>query len=438
MVRLNDGKEYFLCKGLLDKYLYCRSLALVVLGSLICIAGNSTLAVAQGTSDHFASLTATFAKHATGVESKGKGTSQLSEFSGYFIHVPASCSGKQRCPLVIALHGERSSGGQEVYKLLSHAEKHGMILLCPDATKPDRWDIIRDLNTIKKTESNSGIKVSDFKSVDIPKIDSAIKIVLQNYSIDTSQIALMGWGAGGSYSLLLGLSNPKIFSRVIISSPPVFFDIPKPENSRMQVYFIAGVKEDSMLTKVFNKKHEVQSSGLLSQIQIALRDDEFSYPEEQTFVFEKLKASWSDSDSSVEYLSRYPILDNEIVEKVIAFQQGFKSGRNSSPGAARWESQVSVPLNIGSEQVDVVITHIPQAARNYKGRRIESYLKQVEVTAQDMMDYRLAIIAARIADNAGGKLTIEPGSSLSRNLEYYRSNKELFDKLDKSGFWTTP
>ncbi len=420
----------------------CKKIAYYILTLSVCNLVCAISSFAQEpyhspVQGNFLKLTVKFDKYATGTETKGAGTIQLPELPGYFVHVPTSCVGTVKCPLIVVLHGARSSGGQEVYKLISPSEQNGMILLAPDADKPDRWDLMRNLDTVKKTVTTSGIKVTDFKSIDIPKIDSSIKIVLQRYSIDTSKVALVGWGVGGSYAQLIGLKNPLVFSRVIISSPHVSFDNSELDATGTKVYFAGGIVEDSMLARVFTKNHEVQKTGVSSQIQIAMRDSE-AYPEEQALLLQRLKQSWVDSNSAVDHIATYPILNNEIMEKVITFQQAFKSPRNSMIGSVRWDSQVSLPLKIGSAGVYVVVTNIPNAVKDVKARGINLALKDVGVSAQDMMSYRLAIIAAKIADEAGKSITIDSGSTLSKNLTYLRANKEMLSRLEKSWFWMTP
>ena len=150
------------------------------------------------------------------------------------VYVPPSCVGTRRCPLTVWLHGSAMNGismitwDHEVFERF--ADSSGVILLAPTShSNPGRdW----------------GAKyLRDTPNVDVPRVDAAIRTVLQHYAIDPRRIALVGASSGSGLALDLGYVNGDVFSRVVAFSgfEPFLveheFDILKPHGPR-PLFFI--------------------------------------------------------------------------------------------------------------------------------------------------------------------------------------------------------
>jgi len=82
------------------------------------------------------------------------------------------------------------------------ADAYGFILLGVTAHNGD-WDGVDDAHP---------------DSVDVRKIDAALRYVLQHYAIDPTRLALMGESAGAGETIDLGYENGDVFSRLIAVS----------------------------------------------------------------------------------------------------------------------------------------------------------------------------------------------------------------------------
>ena len=62
----------------------------------------------------------------------------------YYRYVPSGVSAKRRAPLLVTLHGSGRNGWSLVYKWRKLAEKQGIILVGPDSTNSEIWNIDND------------------------------------------------------------------------------------------------------------------------------------------------------------------------------------------------------------------------------------------------------------------------------------------------------
>lgn len=109
---------------------------------------------------------------------------------GYSVYVPTDYSPEKSWPLVIALHDEGQRGEDYIQAWTEHAQKRGVIILCPTFEFPRSglpYDHDKRLIELKKTIQNQ-------------------------YEIDSARILITGFQAGGHYAVYLGLRYPKEFT----------------------------------------------------------------------------------------------------------------------------------------------------------------------------------------------------------------------------------
>lgn len=389
-------------------------------------------------------------------ETRTGGIAQIDKFAGYFIYVPKSCVGSVKCPLVIALHDVAKSGGEEVYRLRPMADKYGMIVLGPNSVNPGRWDLLREISAtrVKLIGNDAGVSVDNFISSDMPRLDSALKFIVSNYSIDRDRIALIGASEGGGYALFLGLNNLHVFSRVVSLSPSIPFSVPALGKYQSQVFLSGGIDEDSMVRWTLDKASQIRKQGYHVRSNLGLRTDK-EINQDDILVWKWLKESWDNSvatPNNSDDIDTYVVLTENIINKVDQFQTRYKSPRNSVFGSIRAKYPKQIELLIGSEQVFVTMTDIEAMALDKFSSIVPNTLKDLGVTAKEMMDYRKALVAVEIAHRAGMYVSndtkkigtskyfkaIDPNSTLGKNLMFLNSHKELFKDLERKDFWRQP
>lgn len=169
------------------------------------------------------------------------GDSLLSEA---VVYVPPQCVGEHRCPLTVWLHGSSMDGRSMItwdgHVFERFADSTGVILLAPTShSTPGRdW----------------GAKyLRDTPNVDVPRIDAAIRTVLQHYAVDPARIALVGASSGSGLALDLGYVNGDVFSRVVAYSgfEPFLveheFDILRPHGRRPLFFIGLNTREASSI-----------------------------------------------------------------------------------------------------------------------------------------------------------------------------------------------
>jgi predicted esterase len=99
------------------------------------------------------------------------------------------------------LHGAGGSATQVLPMVRDAAERHGVLVLAPDA-RDATWDVIR-----------GGY------GPDVAFVDLALGQVFATYAIDPGRIAVGGFSDGASYALSLGLGNGGLLGHVLAFSP---------------------------------------------------------------------------------------------------------------------------------------------------------------------------------------------------------------------------
>lgn len=400
----------------------------------------------------FARLTLNPQKDATGAETKSSGLQELTEFSGYYLNVPNSCVGKIKCPLILLLHGGGRSGGQEAIKFQELSDSSGMIMLAATSIQPGRWDIIQEFatKTAKYSEEKDGsIRILEFTSRDVPRLDSAMKYMLANYAIDPDRIALVGFSDGGSYSLFFGLQNLNVFSRVAPLSAlmPFYIGI---DSTASQIFLSGGIAEGNMARQTLERAFRLRNAGHAVRTQVGLRAH-VDHVQDELYVWKWFQDSWdtpSITRTGFDSKDNYVTLDSTSVEQFKGFWTKFKNNRKISSPGERMKFQTEIPLRIGSEETTVIMTDLDKLASVHP--EVTTMLEWFGLTADEAMHLRKALIAVLLSKAAGMYLTsdtttagrsayfkdISPESNLGKNIDFFNTRQNLLQDLQRLGVFT--
>ncbi len=130
-------------------------------------------------------------------------------------------------PLVVLLHGARSTPAEVLPLMEDQAQRRGVLLLAPKSIDYT-WDVI----------------VGGAFGPDVAALDSALSEVFEQFDVDPERIAVAGISDGASYALSLGLANGDLFKRVVAFSPGYFA---AGHRGTRPDFFISHGREDRVL-----------------------------------------------------------------------------------------------------------------------------------------------------------------------------------------------
>lgn len=119
----------------------------------------------------------------------------------YWMYVPSQYEPTRRWGLVITLHGTHGfdDGQAQVREWKSLAEAHGFIVMAPQLVSPQGI-----LQVSREQRAKDLIE-------DDRRVQAALEEVTAKYSIDTSDVMLTGFSAGGIPMYWIGLKHPELF-----------------------------------------------------------------------------------------------------------------------------------------------------------------------------------------------------------------------------------
>lgn len=137
----------------------------------------------------------------------------------YAVFVPKSYRGDREAPLVVLLHGLFSNPHQVIrYRgVTSEAEKHGYIVVAPFGFNDRGW-----YGSLGKTFQGARGEYADrLGQLSENDVLNVLRIVRQEFNIDSKRIYLMGHSMGAAGTLHLGSKFPQLWAALAPLSPPV-------------------------------------------------------------------------------------------------------------------------------------------------------------------------------------------------------------------------
>jgi phospholipase/carboxylesterase len=141
-----------------------------------------------------------------GLESLGL----IDSFTGRdgMLYVPTTYNGANASPLIVALHGANGSGLSWTNPTwLALLDEFRAVMIAPDSRHFGNWDL-PDTGSYNE---------------DVAFIDDAITHVLRKTLIDRDRIAILGFSAGASEALGLGVMNGDLFTGVAAFAPGMVY-----------------------------------------------------------------------------------------------------------------------------------------------------------------------------------------------------------------------
>ena len=113
----------------------------------------------------------------------------------YYLMVPEGVTAAHPAPLLLLLHGSGRNGQSLMDKWKDIGVKEGIVLVAPDAIKPEGWSTPED--------------GPDF-------LHDVVTQVVANYAIDQRRMYVFGHSGGATFALYMGLFESQYFAAVAI------------------------------------------------------------------------------------------------------------------------------------------------------------------------------------------------------------------------------
>ncbi|BDA49352.1 probable feruloyl esterase C [Coccomyxa sp. Obi] len=136
----------------------------------------------------------------TGILKLGLSTSSR---DGY-IFVPNSYNSSRTNSMILAIHAAGKGGLDALGVLIDQANSSGIILLAPDS-RGATWD------ALPAQDGAFG--------PDIAFISAALAQAFAQYNVNADTLGIQGFSDGATYALGLGMTNGKLFAKVMANSP---------------------------------------------------------------------------------------------------------------------------------------------------------------------------------------------------------------------------
>jgi dienelactone hydrolase len=335
-----------------------------------------------------------------------------------------------------------------------------IVLAANAATNPGMWDVMVSPDAESaQTETSRGVTVSRFKAIDLPTIDSALKMVLATEAIDPDRLALFGFSNGGGYALFLGRSNQDIFSRVAALSAAGAYAGIGPQNPTTQFAVSGGIAELGGISQLMVKQtlklaQVLRTEGHLVLTILGLRGHA-DIVTDDAVVWAWFKESWTHPDITTQPrlpADSDPVLTVETLKKMTDFWTRLTKEPDSVLSAGRMAHQKPFGLMLGDQPVSVIMTDMVALAK--ASPSVAADLQAAGLTAAQEDAYRVAILRVGFARASGmvpgipdpydtkvGQdlpfTPIAPHSVLAQNLAFRAAHSAEFAALAATGMWTT-
>lgn len=345
---------------------------------------------------------------ATGARNPAAGEYRLNAMPDAILTVPPQCAGVQRCPLVFVLPGAGLSSRLTTEWHRPMAEKYGMLLL-----------------TVTNYDGDGQIA------------DAGLQEILRTFAVDPDKIALIGRCGSGTDAWHYGSRNSDVFSRIGLVSAGPFPNLDQElPNKAVEFFLEVGILETGHFRKLFTSAQKLRGDGHSVKLVVGLRGHEHQL-EDYDFLGHWLQESWATSgpatpSTSVVVADSPPVLTITAVEQLTAFWTRFAEEPESIRTTVRHAHLHEVVVPVGTERPSVWITEMPALAARYPS--VAADLAKAGLTAQQYDAYRVALIAARIAQGAEGTVgAVAPTSVLGQNVAFVDAHPDALETLGRAG-----
>ena len=166
---------------------------------------------------------------AVALAAKGK-TEKRSLVSGgktriYYRYVPSGLSAKRPAPLLVTLHGSGGNGWELVYKWRKFAEKQGIVLVGPDSTNPEIWNIDNDGPAF---------------------LHDLVEETRRDLPIDGRRIYLFGHSGGAVFAIEMAALESEYFAAAAVHAGALesqYHSVFQYANRKTPIYLIVGTRD---------------------------------------------------------------------------------------------------------------------------------------------------------------------------------------------------
>lgn len=120
---------------------------------------------------------------------------EVLEGHGYLLAIPEQTKPASQSPLLVSLHGTKSSPDKALAVWSPAALDAGFLILCPAPTGKD-WNIDED----------------------VPRILSLVNLTLEKHKVNPNRVFLTGFSSGATLAYFLGIKEPALFASMALTS----------------------------------------------------------------------------------------------------------------------------------------------------------------------------------------------------------------------------
>ena len=121
-------------------------------------------------------------------------TKRTDAHAAYSLYVPENYDPHKEWPLIICLHGGYGRGEDYIWAWLRPAKSKGYLLLSPKSVDVT-WSVLQP-------------------PLDVESVTRMFDEVCASYAVDASRVYLSGLSDGGTFTYMLGLSRPDMFTGI--------------------------------------------------------------------------------------------------------------------------------------------------------------------------------------------------------------------------------
>ena len=170
-------------------------------------------------------------------------TKRTDAHAAYSLYVPENYRPDKEWPLIVCLHGGYGRGEDYIWAWLRPAKSKGYLLLSPKSVDVT-WSVLQP-------------------PLDVESITKMFEEVCSTYAVDRSRVYLSGLSDGGTFTYMLGLSCPDMFTGIapIAGDFHAMMDpmLRRKQGKDLPIYIVHGVHDFIFPVATIRQGHELLS-----------------------------------------------------------------------------------------------------------------------------------------------------------------------------------